>query len=72
MAKGARVVGGSNLIPTSTRIEPETKKMLDALVVVQKLDGCRELINKMLAAYVEAHPKDVAKAKKLIAVLEEE
>jgi hypothetical protein len=71
MARGTRVEDGKKLLHYNTKLEKETKDLLAAVVRVQKLDGQRELITKMLEAYEKANPEDFKKARNLIAFLED-
>lgn len=70
MAKGNRVNDGEVLEAYSTKLEPGTKKKLEALVKVQRLGGQRELINKMLEVYAAANPEEMAKANQFIELLD--
>lgn len=58
-----------DLVPYNTKLKPETKDKLDALAKVLRLDGQRELLEKLLAVYEEHYPQDVARADELLAVL---
>jgi len=71
MAKGNRVNDGEVLEAYSTKLEPGTKKKLEALAKVQHLGGQRELINKMLEVYAKANPEEMAKAGQLLELLGE-
>ncbi|MDR3561269.1 MAG: hypothetical protein P4N59_07515 [Negativicutes bacterium] len=66
MVQGQPVNPEAKLVPYNTRIDAETKEILRALVRIQELSGGqRELISKMLKAYEQKNPEDVAKARKI-------
>lgn len=69
MAKGIET--GDNLIPFCTKLEDNTKEIMEALVKVKKFAGHRELINDMLILYEKEYPQDFVRARKLLAVLRE-
>lgn len=71
MPRGERVQEGVTLEVYSTKLEPDTKKLLGALATVQKLDGQRDLINRMLEVYKEKYPQDFKKAGELLQLLGE-
>jgi len=63
MVQGKNVSPDGNLVTYNVRLTQETKDILQALAKVQKLSGGqRELIELMLSAYREKHPKTYQKA----------
>jgi hypothetical protein len=57
------------LAQLNTKLRPETKATMDALIKVQGMDGQRELIEDMLAIYKQAKPAAAAKAQELVKLL---
>lgn len=64
--RGIQVKQGLVLTNFNTKIQPQTKELLDALVKVTGKDGQRELIEDMLTVYQEKYPQDAARARDYI------
>ena len=64
--RGKQVEDSMPLTAYSTKLRPETKELLGALVTVGNMDGQRELIEEMLELYEERYPPQVEKARALI------
>ncbi|WP_007949839.1 MULTISPECIES: hypothetical protein [Pelosinus] len=67
--KGQQITSGAKLVPYNTKLMPETKELLGVIAQVQKLDGQRELIERMLVVYGEKYPDSLKAAKDLINML---
>jgi len=67
--KGQQVNNSTKLIPYNTKLMPETKELLSVIAQVQKLDGQRELIERMLVVYGEKYPDSLQTAKDLLSML---
>jgi hypothetical protein len=64
MMAGRKPMG---LIPYASKLEPDTKAVLEALVQVQNMKGGqRELINDMLVVYKDAKPEAFERADQFI------
>lgn len=69
MASG-KAVFESGFTNLNTKLKPETKATLDALISVQSgIEGQRELIEDMLQVYENAKPAVAAKARELVKLL---
>ena len=64
--RGKQVEDSMPLTAYSTKLRPETKELLGALVTVGNMDGQRELIEEMLDLYGDRFPMQVEKARALI------
>jgi len=67
--KGQQVTSNTKLIPYNTKLMPETKELLSVIAQVQKLDGQRELIERMLVVYGEKYPDSLQTARDLLSML---
>lgn len=68
--RGLRVTGGMVLINFNTKLQPQTKRIIDALVIVKKMAGHRELIEDLLKVYEEAYPQDFLRANEYLAFID--
>ncbi|GKU79273.1 hypothetical protein [Paenibacillus sp. L3-i20] len=67
MARGKRIAEGKTLVVYSTKVEQETRALLDALAKANGLDfGQRELLEEMIPLYMAANPEKARKAQAYI------
>lgn len=64
--RGIPVKKGLVLTNFNTKLQPQTKELIDALVAVTGKAGQRELLEDMLVVYLEQHPQEAAKARDYI------
>lgn len=74
MARGKQILeNGEKLAPLATKVLPETKELLDALVKI-KINGnnsVREVLEDMLKDYEAKHPEEFKQARDLAEMLKQ-